>query len=495
MAPVFESVADAVGGTPLFRLRGLGRGLAAPVYAKAEFFSVGGSVKDRAALAMVEAAERDGLLRPGGTIVEATSGNTGIGLAVVGRQRGYRVVVVVSDRSAQEKVDILRAYGAEVIIGTGAVPRQHPGHLSNVARRLAEETPGGWLANQYDNPANPLAHVATTGPEIWQQTGGRVTHFVAGVGTGGTISGTGRYLKEVSAGRVRVIGADPENSVYSGGDGSPYYVESIGHFLHPETEEDHWPDSFQPGVVDQFERVSDRQSLETTRRLAREDGLLAGPSSGTAVAAALRVGRDLSPADLVVVLLPDSGRSYLSKVFSDDWMRRWGFLEDPLDGARTVGDALGGHGADGKHAALLTVGATATVGEALEAAGVPVTGDAVTVRHPVRPGGEPVALVVTPRPSRPFGLTAAEVTGALPVARLSRDLAAGRIRPGDPITGYVGAPLAMVGTGQSVRAALDALDAEGTAADAVLVLRDGRAHAVVSRAELSGALAPGHSLA
>jgi cystathionine beta-synthase len=496
MAPVFESVAAAVGGTPLFRLKGLGRGLAVPVYAKAEFFSVGGSVKDRAALAMVEAAERDGLLRPGGTIVEATSGNTGIGLAVIGRSRGYRVVVVVSDRSAQEKVDILRAYGAEVIIGTGAVPRQHPDHLSNVARRLADDTPGGWLANQYDNPANPLAHLATTGPEIWQQTGGRVTHFVAGVGTGGTISGTGRYLKEISGGRVRVIGADPENSVYSGGDGSPYYVESIGHFLHPETEEDHWPESFHPGVIDRFERVSDRESLETTRRLAREDGLLAGPSSGTAVAAALRVARELGPSDLVVVLLPDSGRSYLSKVFSDGWMRRWGFLEDPLDGARTVADALAGAGADGNRAPLVTVAATATVAEALEAARVPVTADAAAgARDAARPGGQTVALVVTPRPSRPYGLTAAEVTGSLPVARLSRDLAAGRVRRGDPITGYAGAPLPTAGTGQSVTAALDALGAEGTGPDAALVLRDGRAHAVLTRAELLSALAPGSSLA
>jgi cystathionine beta-synthase len=217
MAPVFESVADAIGGTPLFRLRGLGRDIAAPVYAKAEFASVGGSVKDRAALAMIEAAERDGTLRPGGTIVEATSGNTGIGLTIVGRQRGYQVKIVVSDRSSQEKTDILRAYGAEVIIGSSTLPRQHPDHIFNVARRLADDAPGGWLADQYDNPANPLAHVRTTGPEIWQQTEGRITHFVAGVGTGGTISGAGRYLKETSGGRVRVIGADPENSTYSGG--------------------------------------------------------------------------------------------------------------------------------------------------------------------------------------------------------------------------------------------------------------------------------------
>jgi cystathionine beta-synthase len=497
MAPVFESVADAVGGTPLFRLRVLGHGVAAPVYAKAEFFSVGGSVKDRAALAMVEAAERDGLLRPGGTIVEATSGNTGIGLAVVGRQRGYRVVVVVSDRSAQEKVDILRAYGAEVIIGTGAVPRQDPDHLSNVARRLAEETAGGWLANQYDNPANPLAHVATTGPEIWQQTGGRVTHFVAGVGTGGTISGTGRYLKEISGGRVRVIGADPENSVYSGGDGSPYYVESIGHFLHPETDEDHWPESFHPGVVDQFERVSDRESLETTRRLAREDGLLAGPSSGTAVAAALRVARELSPSDLVVVLLPDSGRSYLSKVFSDDWMRRWGFLEEPLDGTRTVADALalagnrrgnGARTASADRAPFITVDGTATVAVALAAAGAPAAGG-------VGGGGTAAVLVVAARRRRPHDISAAEVIGSFSPPRLAADLAAGRVTGNAAVAAHADAPLPTVGTGQPVSAALDALGPEGAGPDSALVLRDGRAHTILTRTELLSALAPRRSRA
>jgi cystathionine beta-synthase len=499
MAPVYESIAEAIGGTPLFRLRGLGHGITAPVYAKAEFFSVGGSVKDRAALAMVEAAERDGLLRPGGTIVEATSGNTGIGLAIVGRQRGYRVLVVVSDRSAQEKSDMLRAYGAEVIIGSSTLPRQHPEHLFNVARRLAGDTPGGWLANQYDNPANPLAHVQTTGPEIWQQTEGRITHFVAGVGTGGTISGTGRYLKETSAGRVRVIGADPENSTYSGGDGSPYYVESIGHFLHPETEEDVWPESFHADVVDWFETVSDRESLATVRRLAREDGLLVGPSSGTAVAAALRVARELGPSDLVVVLLPDSGRSYLSKVFNDGWMRRWGFLEEPLDGTVTVTDALarrgpddGRHSADGNRAPFATVDMTATVAQALGAAGVPATG-AGAGPGAVHDGGgtaDPAAaLIVAPRPSRPYGLTATEVIGSFSVARLAADLAAGRVHGDDPITGHADAPLPTIGAGQSVHDALEALGPAGTGPDTVLVLRDGRAHAILTRAALLSAAA------
>jgi cystathionine beta-synthase len=494
MAPVFESVADAIGGTPLFRLRGLGRDIAAPVYAKAEFASVGGSVKDRAALAMIEAAERDGTLRPGGTIVEATSGNTGIGLTIVGRQRGYRVKIVVSDRSAQEKTDILRAYGAEVIIGSSTLPRQHPDHIFNVARRLADDAPGGWLADQYDNPANPLAHVRTTGPEIWQQTEGRITHFVAGVGTGGTISGAGRYLKETSGGRVRVIGADPENSTYSGGDGSPYYVESIGHFLHPETEDDLWPQSFHADVVDWFERVGDRESLSTVRRLAREDGLLAGPSSGTAVAAALRVARQLGPSDLVVVLLPDSGRSYLSKVFNDDWMRRWGFLEEPLDGTLIVADALarsspedGRRTADGHRAPFATVEMTATVAQAVAAASLPASGTGVAAGNTASTADPAAALIVTSRPSRTHGVSATEVIGSFSAARLTADLAAGRVQGDDLISGYADPPPPTIGAGQSVHDALAALGPAGAGPDMVLVLRDGRAHAILTRAALHSA--------
>jgi cystathionine beta-synthase len=494
MAPVFESVADAIGGTPLFRLRGLGRDIAAPVYAKAEFASVGGSVKDRAALAMIEAAERDGTLRPGGTIVEATSGNTGIGLTIVGRQRGYRVKIVVSDRSAQEKTDILRAYGAEVIIGSSTLPRQHPDHIFNVARRLADDAPGGWLADQYDNPANPLAHVRTTGPEIWQQTEGRITHFVAGVGTGGTISGAGRYLKETSGGRVRVIGADPENSTYSGGDGSPYYVESIGHFLHPETEDDLWPQSFHADVVDWFERVGDRESLATVRRLAREDGLLAGPSSGTAVAAALRVARQLGPSDLVVVLLPDSGRSYLSKVFNDDWMRRWGFLEEPLDGTLIVADALarsspedGRRTADGHRAPFATVEMTATVAQAVAAASLPASGTGVAAGNTASTADPAAALIVTSRPSRTHGVSATEVIGSFSAARLTADLAAGRVQGDDLISGYADPPPPTIGAGQSVHDALAALGPAGAGPDMVLVLRDGRAHAILTRAALHSA--------
>ncbi|MQS11332.1 pyridoxal-phosphate dependent enzyme [Streptomyces kaniharaensis] len=455
MAAVHDNVVDAIGGTPLFRLARLGAGLGAPVYAKAEFLSIGGSVKDRAALSMVLAAEREGLLRPGGTIIEATSGNTGIGLAIVGRQRGYRVIAGVSDRSAAEKSDILRAYGAEVVTAATALPREDPAHLFNVVERLAAEIPGAWLANQYDNPANPDAHVRTTGPEIWEQTGGRITHFVAGVGTGGTISGTGGYLKQVSGGAVTVVGADPQSSLYGGGDGSPYFVESIGHFLHPETVEDRWPQAYREDVVDAFERVPDRESLLTARQLARTEGLLAGPSSGAAVAAALRVARRLGPDDLVVVLLPDSGRSYLSKVHSDDWMRQWGFLEEP--GAETVRSLLDAA------APLVTVAADATVGEALEAL------CAV-------PGG--VAPAVLARAARPYGVSATEVVGSVSRAVLESGLADGSAKPDGPLSALLGPALPTVGVGQSpaeVRAVL------GDAHEAVLVLVDGRAAAVLHR--------------
>ncbi|MFD0408188.1 pyridoxal-phosphate dependent enzyme [Kitasatospora sp. NPDC127116] len=454
MAAVHESVLDAIGGTPLIRLARLGAGIAAPIYAKAEFLSIGGSVKDRAALSMVLAAERDGLLRPGGTIIEATSGNTGIGLAIVGRQRGYRVIAGVADKAAAEKADILRAYGAEVVLAPTLVPQEDPRHLFKVVQRLAEEIPGAWLANQYDNLANPDAHVRTTGPEIWEQTGGRVTHFVAGVGTGGTITGTGGYLKEVSGGTVTVVGADPESSSYGGGDGSPWFVESIGHFLHPETVEDRWPQAYRSEVIDSFERIRDRESLLTARRLAREEGLLAGPSSGTAVAAALRVARTLGPDDLVVVVLPDSGRSYLSKVHSDAWMREWGFLEDEAEGLRPLLEAAG---------PLVTVDAGTTVGEAARA-----LRDA--------PGG--VAPAVLARPARPFGVNATEVTGSVSREVLTAALADGSAEPGDPLGALLGPALPTVGVGQSAAEARAAL-AGGR--PAVLVLLDGRVAGLLTR--------------
>jgi cystathionine beta-synthase len=466
---VYESVTDAIGDTPLFRLARLGAGIAAPVYAKAEFLSIGGSVKDRAALSMIEQAEADGSLAPGGTIIEATSGNTGIGLAIIGAQRGYRVIVGLADRSAPEKVDILRAYGAEVVLAPTLLPKQDPRHLFNVVERLAGEIPGAWLANQYDNPANPDAHRRTTGPEIWSQTGGRVTHFVAGVGTGGTITGAGGYLREVSGGAVTVVGADPEASVYSGGDGSPYYVESIGHFLHPATAEDVWPRAFDPGAVDRFERIPDRESLLTARRLAREEGLLAGPSSGTAVAAALRVARELGPGGLVVVLLPDSGRSYLSKALRDDWLREWGFLEEAPDPAHpepTVRDVLDRD--PGWAGRLVTISSGATAGDAASLAGVPA------------------ALVVLGRERR-HGITAAEVLGTIDPAALRAAISAGRASAGSPVTGHLAAVPPTVGIGQAAAAAQAALGRDHPAA---LVLRDGRAVALLGRGELGPARDP-----
>ncbi|MBD0694328.1 pyridoxal-phosphate dependent enzyme [Streptomyces sp. CBMA123] len=455
MTAVHESVLDAIGGTPLIRLARLGAGIATPIYAKAEFLNIGGSVKDRAALSMVLAAERDGLLKPGGTIIEATSGNTGIGLAIVGRQRGYRVIAGVSDKAAPEKADILRAYGAEVVFAPTAVPQEDPEHLFNAVRRLTAEIPGAWLANQYDNPANPDAHVRTTGPELWEQTGGRLTHFVAGVGTSGTITGTGGYLKQVSGGAVTVVGADPEPSSYGGGDGSPWFVESIGHFLHPETVEDRWPQVYRSEVIDSFERIPDRESFLTARRLAREEGILAGPSSGTAVAAALRLARRLGPDDLVVVLLPDSGRSYLSKVHSDACMREWGFLEEAGETAlRTALEAAG---------PLVVVGADLTVGEALE-----------MLR--AAPGG--VAPAVLARAARPYGVSALEVVGSVSREVLAAALADGGVKPDGPVRPLLGPDLPTVGVGQSVAEARAAL-AGGRPAVAVLV--DGLVAGVLSR--------------
>ncbi|MFE4975514.1 pyridoxal-phosphate dependent enzyme [Kitasatospora sp. NPDC056651] len=457
MTAVHESVLDAIGGTPLIRLARLGAGLPAPIYAKAEFLNIGGSVKDRAALGMVLAAERDGLLKPGGTIVEATSGNTGIGLAIVGRQRGYRVIAGVADKSSAEKADILRAYGAEVVLAPTAVPQEDPRHLFKVCERLVEEIPGAWLANQYDNLANPDAHLRTTGPEIWEQTGGRVTHFVAGVGTGGTITGTGGYLKEVSGGAVTVVGADPEASSYGGGDGSPWYVESIGHYLHPDTVEDRWPQALRSEVIDSYECVPDRESLLTARRLSREEGLLAGPSSGSAVAAALRVARTLGPDDLVVVVLPDSGRSYLSKVHSDAWMREWGFLEEGDDTLRASLDTAG---------PLVVVDTGATVGEALEL---------------LRGAPSGLAPAVLPRAARPFGVAATEVVGSVSREVLTAALADGAAKPDDPLGGLLGPALPTVGVGQSPAEARAVL---GERRAAVPVLVDGRVAALVTREAL-----------
>jgi cystathionine beta-synthase len=323
-----DSLIDLVGHTPLVRLDRLGRDLSCHLLAKLEYLNPGGSVKDRPALTMVEAAEAAGLLKPGGTIVEPTSGNTGVGLALVAARRRYRCVFTMPDKIAAEKVQLLRAFGAEVIVCPTAVDPDHPDSYYSVARRITESTPGAFQPDQYHNPENPAAHQATTGPEIWEQTAGRVTHFVAGIGTGGTISGVGRALKEANP-AVRIVGADPEGSVYSGGSGRPYLVEGIG--------EDFWPATYDPSVVDQVVTVTDRDSFLTARRLTREEGILAGGSCGTAAWAALAVGRGLGPDAVVVVLLPDSGRGYLSKVYNDQWLADHGFLRA---GGETVAELM-----------------------------------------------------------------------------------------------------------------------------------------------------------
>ncbi|HEY4792085.1 MAG TPA: pyridoxal-phosphate dependent enzyme, partial [Actinomycetes bacterium] len=328
---VYDSVLDVVGGTPLVRLSRLGRGLAPTLLGKVEYLNPGGSVKDRIGLAMVERAERSGELKPGGTIVEPTSGNTGAGLAIVAALKGYRCVFVMPDKMSQEKISLLRGYGAEVVITPTAVPPDSPESYYSVANRLTEEIPGAVQPNQYANPANPEAHYASTGPEIWDQTGGAVDIFVAGIGTGGTIGGAGRYLKERNPDLV-VVGADPEGSIYTSDDVHPYLLEGVG--------EDFWPETFDRSVVDRYVTVPDRDSFLMTRRLAREEGLLVGGSCGLAVVAAVEVAKEYGRDTCMVVLLPDGGRGYLSKVYNDDWMRDHGFL--PRRGSATVVDVLAG---------------------------------------------------------------------------------------------------------------------------------------------------------
>jgi cystathionine beta-synthase len=317
---VLDSFLDAVGHTPLVRLHSVARGVKPTVLAKLEMLNPGGSVKDRIGLRMIEAAERAGKLRPGGTIVEPTSGNTGHGLAIAAAIKGYRCIFVMPDKMSQEKISLLRAYGAEVVITPTAVAPESPESYYRVADRLTEEIPGAFQPNQYFNPENPRAHYETTGPEIWEQTEGRIDAFVCGVGTGGTITGTARYLKEQKP-DVLVVGADPEGSLYSGDEVHPYLTEGIG--------EDFWPETFDPSVVDRWVRVSDRDAFRVARAITRQEGILVGGSSGTAVYAALEVARELPEDAVVVVILPDTGRNYLSKLYSDTWLLQYGMLERP----------------------------------------------------------------------------------------------------------------------------------------------------------------------
>jgi cystathionine beta-synthase len=453
---IAESVLDLIGNTPMVRLRRLAADLPCPVVAKLETTNPGGSVKDRPAVAMIDAAERTGLLRPGGTIVEPTSGNTGVGLAIVAAQRGYRCIFVMTDKVSPEKVALLRAYGAEVIVCPVAVPPEDPTSYYSVAERLVVEVPGAYRPNQYGNPANPDSHEASTGPEIWRQTDGRVTHFVAGAGTGGTLSGVGRYLKRMNP-AVRVVAADPEGSVYSGGSGRPYLVEGIG--------EDFWPTTYDRDVVDEVLAVSDRDSFLMARRVAREEGLLIGGSCGTAVTAALRVAEKASSDDLVVVLIPDSGRGYLSRVFNDEWLARYGFLTTSgtcvahvLD-ARDVGDIP----------PLVYVYPEATVREAI-----------LTMRKhglsqlPVAKGEMPLA--------------AAEVMGSVDELRLMERAFADPSTFTQPVEEVMSPPLPTIGSGQPVELAVELLES----APALLVLDGGRPRAVLARTDVLTFLSSSH---
>jgi cystathionine beta-synthase len=333
---VYGSVIEAIGETPLIRLHRVTEGIRTPVYVKMESFNPGGSVKDRIALEMIESAERAGLLGPGGTIVEGTSGNTGVGLAIVAAVRGYRCICTIPDKMSVEKIKLLRAYGAEVVITPSDVPPDHPEYYVNAARRIAEETPGAFMADQHYNPDNPEAHYKSTGPEIWRQTGGRVTHFVTSPGTGGTISGTGRYLKERNP-EIRIVAGDPEGSIYAEyartgerGPDAPYLVEGIGNDKLSGTLHFEW--------IDEFRTVGDSDSFAMARRLAREEGLLSGGSTGLITSVALEVAREVDDPDAcIVTLLCDSGERYLSKAFDEEWLRENG-LGGVLDAESEAGE-------------------------------------------------------------------------------------------------------------------------------------------------------------
>jgi len=456
-----ESMIELVGNTPLVKLNSVTAGIQATVLAKVEYFNPGGSVKDRIAVRMIEAAERSGELKPGGVIVEPTSGNTGVGLAIVAQQKGYRCIFVCPDKVSTDKINVLRAYGAEVVVCPTAVDPEHPDSYYNVSDRLVRETPGAWKPDQYSNPNNPRSHYETTGPELWKQTDGRITHFVAGIGTGGTISGTGRYLKEVSGGKVRIIGADPEGSVYSGGSGRPYLVEGVG--------EDFWPDAYDRGVTDEIIAVSDKDSFQMTRRLAREEGLLVGGSCGMAVVAALRVAERLGPDDTVVVLLPDGGRGYLSKIFNDEWMADYGFLEEGEPTQARVGDVL--RHKEGALPSLVHMHPDETVGEAIEV---------------LREYGVSQMPVVKPGAGHP-DVMAAEVVGSIVERELLDALFTQRAKLDDPLEAHMSAPLPQVGSGEPVADLMPVLER----ADAAIVLVEGKPTGVVSRQDLLAFLARG----
>ena len=450
---VHDSLIELFGNTPLLRLRNVTRQLGndgPAVLAKVEYFNPGGSVKDRIALRMVEAAEKSGELQPGGTIVEPTSGNTGIGLAIVAQEKGYKCLFVCPDKVAADKISVLRAYGAEVVVCPTTVSPEHPDSYYSVSDRLARETTGGWKPNQYANPENPASHYHSTGPEIWDQTDGLVTHFVAGIGTGGTTSGAGRYLKDVSGGRVQVIGADPEGSVYSGGTGRPYLVEGVG--------EDIWPETYDKSICDQIIAVSDAQSFLMTRRLAREEALLVGGSCGMAVVAALGVASHAPRDAVIVVLLPDGGRGYLSKIFNDEWMADYGFLTSETAEPR-IGDVL--ERKTGGLPAFVHAHPTDTVRSVISS-----LREFDVSQLPVLSAEPPVM--------------AAEVIGSIVEHDLLEALVSGAAAPDDEVARLMSPPLPLVGSGEPVSVAARALESAGAA----VVLIDGKPAGVITRQDV-----------
>jgi cystathionine beta-synthase len=429
--------------------------------AKVEYLNPGLSIKDRIAVKMIDAAEASGELKPGGTIVEPTSGNTGVGLALVAQRRGYRCVFVCPDKVSEDKQNVLRAYGAEVVVCPTAVPPDHPNSYYSVSDRLVGEIDGAWKPDQYSNPQGPASHYETTGPEIWADTDGQVTHFVAGIGTGGTITGAGRYLKDVSQGRVRVVGADPEGSVYSGGSGRPYLVEGVG--------EDFWPAAYDRAVPDEIIAVSDSDSFNMTRRLAREEAMLVGGSCGMAVVAALKVAEEAGPDALIVVLLPDGGRGYMSKIFNDAWMSSYGFLRTRLDGSieqPTVGDVL--RGKSGHLPDLVHTHPSETVRDAIS-----ILREYEVSQMPVV-GAEPPVM-------------AGEVAGSVSERELLSAVFEGRANLADAVGMHMSPPLPIIGAGELVSSLAKTL----RDLDAVMVVEEGKPVGVITRYDLLGFLSDG----
>jgi cystathionine beta-synthase len=445
---IARHISELIGNTPLVQLTSVVPPGSGRVVAKVEYLNPGLSSKDRIAVKMIDAAEASGELKPGGTIVEPTSGNTGVGLALVAQNRGYRCVFVCPDKVSEDKQNVLRAYGAEVVVCPTAVPPDHPDSYYSVSDRLVEEIEGAWKPDQYSNPQGPASHYETTGPEIWADTDGQVTHFVAGIGTGGTITGAGRYLKDISADRpqgpVRVVGADPEGSVYSGGSGRPYLVEGVG--------EDFWPAAYDRAVPDEIIAVSDSDSFNMTRRLAREEAMLVGGSCGMAVVAALKVAEEAGPDALIVVLLPDGGRGYMSKIFNDAWMSSYGFLRTRLDGSieqPTVGDVL--RGKSGQLPDLVHTHPSETVRDAIG-----ILREYGVSQMPVV-GAEPPVM-------------AGEVAGSVSERELLSAVFEGRANLADAVGMHMSPPLPIIGAGELVSSLAKTL----RDLDAVMVVEEGK---------------------